>query len=130
MKTQLIFFDSPYHSGKLGTLRGLISISTIFPVLCILSLNNLSLKRVAVLFLVSLVLCSCIGVQLPKTYEEAIAYSSLVGLSVSVISICALFLIANQYKHVYLLGIPGLVSILLMSSVVTRHLSLKWNLYT
>ena len=129
MKTELIFFDTPYNSGKLGTLRGLISISVIFPLLCILSMNNMSLKRTGIIFLVSLVLCSCIGVQLPKSYIESIAYSGLIGLSISVISVCAIFLLTDRYKHNMLLGVPMLTAILIASAVVTRNLSLRWKLY-
>lgn len=90
MKTELIFFDS-FENSKKGTVRGLVAfISLIIIDLIWFSIsknniyNNVSLKHSITRTLINsslvyLVLCSAIGVQLPKSYNEALVYGMLVG---------------------------------------------------
>ena len=90
MKTELIFFDS-FQNSKKGTVRGLVAfISLIIFDLIWFSISknniysNVSLKHSITRTLINsslvyLVLCSAIGVQLPKSYNEALVYGMLVG---------------------------------------------------
>lgn len=90
MKTELIFFDS-FENSKKGTVRGLVAfISLIIFDLIWFSISknniysNVSLKHSITRTLINsslvyLVLCSAIGVQLPKSYNEALVYGMLVG---------------------------------------------------
>lgn len=90
MKTELIFFDS-FENSKKGTVRGLVAfISLIIFDLIWFSISknniysNVSLKHSLTRTLINsslvyLVLCSAIGVQLPKNYNEALVYGMLVG---------------------------------------------------
>ena len=90
MKTELIFFDSIENSMK-GTTRGLIA----FVSLIVFDLIWFSFSRDSVYksitksppniyaaILVYLIICSAIGVQLPKSYSEALVYGILVGLCI------------------------------------------------
>ena len=90
MKTELIFFDSIENSMK-GTTRGLIA----FVSLIVFDLIWFSFSRNSVYksitksppniyaaILVYLIICSAIGVQLPKSYSEALVYGILVGLCI------------------------------------------------
>jgi uncharacterized membrane protein len=87
MKTELIFFDSIENSMK-GTVRGLIAfISLIIFDFIWFSLSSKTVYKsitkkpinIYATILVYLVICSAIGVQLPKTYSEALVYGLLVG---------------------------------------------------
>lgn len=131
MKTKLIFFDTPRNSGELGTARGAIAIVPIVIPLAFLSLcvrNTTKLHKSIGVILLSLVLCSAIGVQLPSSYVESITYSFLMGLVVSISYVC-IALLYGKYRHTDLACIPLLCAILIMSACVTRALSVQWNLY-
>ena len=87
MKTELIFFDSFNNSMK-GTTRGLIAfISLIIFDFIWFSLSSKTVYKsitkkpinIYAAILVYLVICSAIGVQLPKSYFEALVYGLLVG---------------------------------------------------
>lgn len=87
MKTELIFFDSIENSMK-GTKRGLIAfISLIIFDYIWFSLSSKTVYKsitkkpinIYAALLVYLVICSAIGVQLPKSYKEALVYGLLVG---------------------------------------------------
>lgn len=87
MKTELIFFDSIENSMK-GTKRGLIAfISLIIFDYVWFSLSSGTVYKsitkkpinIYAALLVYLVICSAIGVQLPKSYKEALVYGLLVG---------------------------------------------------
>ena len=87
MRTQLIFFDNVDESKK-GTLRGLVAIS----VLIILDLMWFKIMDYSPIIskpfnyfsaaFAYLLLCSAIGVQLPRSIQEAIVYGALVGLAI------------------------------------------------
>lgn len=79
MKTELIFFDSVKNSIN-GTIRGLIAFITliIFDIIRF-SATKTYPKNIFAMLLVYLIICSAIGVQLPKTYKETFVYSMLVG---------------------------------------------------
>ena len=87
MKTELIFFDSIENSMK-GTKRGLIAfISLIIFDYIWFSFSSKTVYKsitkkpinIYAALLVYLVICSAIGVQLPKSYKEALVYGLLVG---------------------------------------------------
>ena len=89
MKTELIFFDSIENSKK-GTERCLIAFLSlaIFDLIWFsLSSKNVykTVKKKPNIYcsiLTYLILCSAIGVQLPKNYKEALVYGLLVGFVV------------------------------------------------
>ena len=131
MRTELIFFDSPTNSGKLGTARGAIAIVPIIVPIAYFSArvqNVTTMEKAIGVILLSLVLCSAIGVQLPDSFLSATTYAFLVGLVVSVSYIC-MTLLQGKYAHSQLWIIPCLCLILCVSAVITRALSVKWNLY-
>lgn len=131
MRTQLIFFDTKYNSGVLGTLRGCAAIG---PILLPLALwarsSDLSpVGKVLTVTVVSLVLCSAIGVQLPKSYRESAVYASLVASVVSVCFVCGASLAHGEFRASYLSVIPAAVATLVVSALTTRALSLRFRLY-
>ena len=90
MKTELIFFDSIENSMK-GTKRGLIAfISLIIFDYIWFSFSSKTVYKsitkkpinIYAALLVYLVICSAIGVQLPKSYKEALVYGLLVGFAI------------------------------------------------
>lgn len=86
MRTELIFFDSIDESMK-GTTRGLIAFISLIVFDFIwfsISKNNVyksvtKKPNIYASILVYLIICSAIGVQLPKSYKEALVYGLLVG---------------------------------------------------
>lgn len=87
MKTELIFFDSVENSMK-GTRRGLIAFVSLiifdfiwFSISSDKIYNTITKKPINIYasILVYLIICSAIGVQLPKSYTEALVYGLLVG---------------------------------------------------
>ena len=141
--TSLIYFDNPVNSGIYGTLRGLVS----FPIILLFGIPFLCLCRGAAvhkiwsLILLSLALCSAIGVQLPKGYGECILYAGLIGLVVSVGFICIRTLFdgyadsieasekENKRDHLIWLSIPYLCVCLIVSAVCTHAVSKRFDLY-
>lgn len=85
MKTQLIFFDNNEESKK-GLKRGSIAFCIILILLIVQNAIFTKYKYTYRLLLsymvVSLLLCSAIGVQLPTNINEASIYSCLIGLVV------------------------------------------------
>lgn len=132
MRTQLIFFDTKYNSGVLGTLRGCAAIG---PILLPLALwawsSDLSpVGKVLTVTVVSLALCSAIGVQLPKSYRESAVYASLVASVVAVCFVCGASLAHGEFRaSSYLPVIPAAVATLVASALTTRALSLRFRLY-
>lgn len=87
VKSNLVFFGTQQDS-RLGTLRGLMSfplfVITIGLLLLLSSKGEVS-KKVLATLMIALVMCSAIGVQLPKTCFEAGLYGGLVGLVVGTV---------------------------------------------
>lgn len=87
MRTQLIFFDNIDESKK-GTLRGLVAISVLiildliwFQIMDYSPIISKPFNYFSAAF-AYLLLCSAIGVQLPRSIQEAIVYGALVGLAI------------------------------------------------
>lgn len=93
MMTKLIFFDT-FENSKKGIIRGLIAfISLIIFDIIWFSLsskytavynsvkdnNILSKRNIIPIFLIYLIMCSAIAVQLPGSFKEALVYGLLVG---------------------------------------------------
>ena len=129
VRSEIIFFDTT-HNSILGTSRGAISF---FPLMIIFGLLVTRIdgiekwRKILSVFIASLVLCSAIGVQLPKTYYQAGLYGLLVGavvgaciIAVDMISPTTLVLIRS------IVILPIITGIL---SLVTFNLSSRFNLY-
>lgn len=134
MKTQLIYFDSNYQSGFLGTSRGFLSIIILLlfflPMSYLIRNRNLSFGlRFLSIFIFSLVLCSAVGVQLPKNIRECILYNFLVGMVISVCIVCFLTVNGN-YRHQFLLLIPTITTTIVLSGMFTYHMSTALKLYS
>lgn len=133
VRSDLVFFDTRYN-GLLGTKRGLISF---FPLLLVLGIitavmgKNIPVwNRIGGIFLIALVLCSAIAVQLPKDYCSAMIYGGLVGLVVGA-SIFGLSLAMSEsepskIEKLSLILFPLIVAPL---SVLTFWFSTKWGWY-
>ena len=137
VKTTLIYFDTPTNSGKFGTLRGFFSILIILPLLGpVIHLSKAKPGHKAwTTILLSLALCSAIGVQLSKSYKESILYAGLIGLVISIGFIC-ITVYMDDYKdrgeknnHYTWLSIPYLCATLILSAIFTHFVSNKLNLY-
>ena len=131
MKTQLILFDSLQNSGVLGTLRGCFAI---IPIIISIGLyafytQQSNWKKWLAVILISLALCSAIGVQLPANYKECITYGALIGLVVSVCFVCGMILFNIKVQKQHLLTIPILSLVLILSAFITRAASLRFRLY-
>ena len=132
--SQLVFFDTKRNS-KLGTERALISF---IPLVFIFSVISLVIgkdvpiwRKICGVLLLALVLCSAIGVQLPKDYSSAILYGSLVGFMVGA-SILGLALATNETPPKLALWSMSIIFIPLimgLMAVLTFSLSTHWDLY-
>jgi hypothetical protein len=127
--TKLGYFRN-LEESKLGTLRGLIAFILLF--ISFSSFYLLNKKRLGWsnkpwlrVVLVSVVLCSSLAVQLPKTYPETILYGMLVGFVVSVVSVSFM-----NKSFLFSAGIVAFMSTLCgLVSPATFFLSTKLNLY-
>lgn len=104
MKTELIFFDKFENSVK-GTQRGLIAFISLivldFIWFSLMKSKYYTTKKPVNIFsalLVYLILCSALGVQLPKNYGEALVYSLLVGFVVYGVFNLTNYSILNEWK--------------------------------
>jgi uncharacterized membrane protein len=81
--SQIIFFDN-HRNSMLGTKRALLSFVSLLLIFGLITMNKKVpiVNKIGGVFLIALVLCSGIGVQLPKNYHSAILYGALVGLVV------------------------------------------------
>jgi len=127
-KTELIYFNS-FQESKYGTYRGLIAFIQLFLTLSVFySINRKRLKLDHIwirTIIVSLILCSALAVQIPKTYLESVLYGLLVGFSISAITV-------NFMKQTYIFSILFIVFMTIMCSIIsisTFFLSKKLNLY-
>ena len=132
VKSTLIFFDTA-HQGRLGTMRGLVAVVPILLVLSasflVPSLQSSVLSKVCGLGLVSLMLCSAIGVQLPTGYSSAVIYGSLVGLVVATSYLGLKLVTAGRWHRAdFYLSFLVLFSCA-VAAVVTRVFSLHFSLY-
>lgn len=85
MKTELIFFDT-FQNGLQGTMRGLIAFISLiildaiwFSIMKNKYYTTKSPINIYSAIGVWLILCSALAVQLPKSFNEALIYSLLVG---------------------------------------------------
>lgn len=112
MKTTLRFFENN-NISKIGFLRGLYiyiftTISTIIiNYLLLLSINyhkiyKIKYKFISISLFISLILCSCLGVQDTNNINEAIVYSTMIYL---VIYIIILSIVSLYHFNWYLLPI-------------------------
>jgi uncharacterized membrane protein len=104
MKTELIFFDKFENSIK-GTQRGLIAyISLIvldyiwFSLMKSKYYYNKKPINIFSVLIVYTIICSALGVQLPKNYGEALVYSLLVGFVVYSVFNLTNYSILNEWK--------------------------------
>ena len=96
MMTKLIFFDT-FENSKKGIIRGLIAFISliIFDIIwfslsskyttiynSVKSNNILTKRNIIPIFLVYLIMCSAIAVQIPNSFKEALVYGLLVGFVV------------------------------------------------
>ena len=129
--TELVYFHSN-RAGIYGTYRGAIAFVVLFLGLLIhtLLINKKGdlISIIAVIALCSLVLCSAVGVQLPKNVGQAALYGLLVGLVTSVVYVCMTYLSTNQFPDdiAIIVLLPLLVC---LSAIVTYYVSSSLNLY-
>ena len=129
-QTEIIFFDTT-HNSVLGTCRAAISF---FPLIIILgglvsSIDGIGkLRKIMSVLLASLVLCSAIGVQLPKTYYQAGLYGLLVGL-VAGACITSVEMINPNSTKAFVWAIVVLPIITSLLSLLTFRLATQFNLY-
>jgi len=131
MPTTKLGYFRPLEESKLGTLRGLIAFILLFIAFSSFYLlnkkrlgwsNKLWWLRVGI---VSLVLCSALGVQLPVTYPETILYGMLVGFVASVVTVSFM-----NKSIVFSAGIVAFMTTLCgLVSPATFFISTKLNLY-
>ena len=81
--SQLVFFDN-HRNSVLGTKRALTPFILLVFIFGIITMNKKIplVNKIGGVFLIALVLCSGIAVQLPKDYHSALVYGALVGLVV------------------------------------------------
>ena len=83
--SQLVFFDN-HRNSVLGTKRGLISFIPLVLVIGIAAATTYKevplANKIGGILLISLVLCSAIGVQIATSYHSALVYGALVGVVV------------------------------------------------
>jgi hypothetical protein len=125
VNTELIFFGTLHDSYK-GTLRGCISF---FP-LCVLFFLLFPSYTIHSLCL-ALILCSAVGVQLPTSNKVAILYGLLVGLCISICSVCMYDMISdtNELQTNMLVFVCGFSVLIGSMSYLTRFVSTTFGLY-
>jgi hypothetical protein len=132
--TKLGYFRN-LEESEYGTLRGLFAFIMLFISLTLFylltkkrlgwSTNKWYNKKWLRIGIISLVLCSALAVQLPKTYPETILYGMLVGFVVSVVSVSFM-----NKSFLFSAGIVAFMSTLCgLVSPATFFLSKKLNLY-
>lgn len=124
-RTELIFF-STYHDSIYGTLRGVVS----FIPMCLL-FSFLSRKYITSCIL-SLVICSAIGVQLPQTMIETILYNMLVGMCISSCYICLDYTMSKKPRFGFgrsVLFVVMFTTFITILGVLTRLMSMNFDLY-
>ena len=131
--TQLIYFGETEDS-KYGTARGFVAIVPIFLILLASSyvytpVSPCLWDRLILVGLASLVLCSAVGVQLPRSYIEAGLYGGLVGFVVSVCCLCFLMLAGRSLGIRDMLAVPLLICTLAFVSILTMWISQELGLY-
>ena len=88
VSSNLVFFGT-HQDSRLGTLRTLFSFPLFVIVVGLLLLLSSkgegTMKKVVATLMIALVMCSAVGVQLPKTCFEAGLYGGLVGLVVGTV---------------------------------------------
>jgi len=94
MKTELIFFESKEQSIE-GIKRGLVAFITL--ILC----NFLLFRKPKCLQ--SFLICCALGVQIPKSYNEVLVYSFLVGLVVFQFDIISILIcmLAGSFTYLF-----------------------------
>ena len=108
--TKLIFFDT-FENSKKGIIRGLIAFISliIFDIIwfslsskyttiynSVKSNNILTKRNIIPIFLVYLIMCSAIAVQIPNSFKEALVYGLLVGFVIySVFNLTSYVLFPN-----------------------------------
>ena len=134
MMTKLIFFDT-FENSKKGIIRGLIAfISLIVFDIIWFSLsskytkvynsvkdnNILSKRNIIPIFLVYLIMCSAIAVQLPSSFKEALVYGLLVGFVIySVFNLTSYVLFPNwKLKTGIIDTIAGTINCGIASSMI------------
>jgi uncharacterized membrane protein len=104
MKTELIFFDK-FENSIQGTQRGLIAFISLiildFIWFSLMKSKYYTTKKPINIFsalLVYLILCSALGVQLPKNYSQALVYSLLIGFVIYGVFNLTNYSILNEWK--------------------------------
>ncbi len=133
MKSTLIFFDTRANSTK-GTLRGLVSFVPLLIFLVLVTKlttrvkrRGISARKFIACFLLAFFVCSAIGVQLPKSYYESFLYSILVAMTLSITYTSLEYIFYEQIKNMFVIFI--FVILIIFLSLLTRFISIKFNLY-
>lgn len=131
-RTSLVYFGSA-NDSTLGTARGLIAfvpLSIAFFAVSIVYNSGICTKIWTVL-LMSLVLCSAIGVQLPRGRSEAVLYGGLVGLVVGISNLClrSLAMGTGALTIIDLLIVVIMTLVMMGTALVTREVSVRLDLY-
>ena len=136
VKTTLMFFDSKFNSGNLGTRRGAISFlvfAVVFSVYVpiVMYINNIKhpLHLLWSQFILALLLASAVAVQLPSSDKEVLLYSGLMSLVVSTSYICLRSLNTGKIKKGDFIFIPFISGATLLSGFITYRVSRKSGLY-
>lgn len=132
-ETTLVYFGT-HKTSIYGTLRGAAAIVPLILVAvfltCLFNPAKVSTAtRVWTIVLGSLVLCSAIGVQLPRSYNEAGQYGALVGLVVSVMYVCLKAYGTGSVKRHDLYAMAVLIIVMASVALWTMFVSLRYSLY-
>ena len=90
-KTTLVYFNGRDDSIK-GLFRGFIAFIFLFAGLFAYHNVKDNMLRILNVIIISLLLCSAIGVQISSGILESLFYGFLVGLTVSIIVVCNMFI--------------------------------------
>ena len=118
-RTELVFFDG-WEASKNGLARGFIAFVPLCVSLSIYHKVNVDIPtRLSYILIVSLVLCSAIGVQLATTTRESVYYGLLVGACVSILTVCYKEMITNCGKT-----LPSSIKYVIFLTLLTTITSL------
>jgi len=127
VQTNLLFFGTKADS-RLGMFRGGTAFVPILVVLLAMS-ETLDWYTIVPALLLSLVLCSAVGVQFPSSTSEAALYGALVGFVVMVAAASVTYASMGTLHNVptYVYWLPVLLA---ATSVITYHVSSHFHWYT
>lgn len=135
MTVSKIQYFGTVNDSLYGILRGLVSFLILFPLTLIFTFmrknkNNSTVGTILSSILISLVLCSSLGVQISYGQMESVQYGFLVGLVVSTFACCMEYILYAKYPMIkYVMFIITVCTVLMICSLLTYNVSTFYNIY-